>query len=544
MRVQNHILSFFANEEKPFDCFQEYLVKMAELAEQAIIPNSKTTAEAEVDAEADVDADFIPSLVPTTFKSIAFSDYLAKNLIVQAWYGGAAGFFLYFSMYALRKPFKASKFRDEDGVTLEWFDTGMSLKTAIVLFQLVGYMSSKWLAIMVVSVAKGRQDLYLTALILIAELSLVLFGVFEGAPNWSPFPMFLNGLMLGMVWGLVVAYFEGRTTSDFSLVCLSISFIVSSGIVKDVALKVLGWGYSQFWMPAIVGAMFLPLYLCCTLMLNQLPAPTQEEEKAKAKRVPMNHQSRLEYFLMFWPGLLCLWLGVMFLTAYRDYRDTFAVEIFEDLGYDNEPGNLSKSESIVAGVLLIPIAGLVFCKNNLLAFKLSMASLMLGSVLMLLSVYTFMGKDYSGFTYYVLTGIASYLAYVPYNSVLYERLVAVLQVPCNISYLMAVMDALGYLGVFVVFIVAEYSGLENHLDVFNVIGQVFGFATIGLYVLSSVYFFVWKRALLFEYGKTDDDNKDVVKNDEVIEVNDDVAKFAEGQEVDNVEDHAGVEQKA
>jgi Family of unknown function (DUF5690) len=111
---------------------------------------------------------------------------------------------------------------------------------------------------------------------------------------------------------------------------------------------------------------------------------------------------------------------------------------------------------------------------------------------------------------------------VPYNSVLYERLVAVLQVPCNISYLMAVMDAVGYLGVFIVFIVADYSSLDNHLDVFNIIGQVFGFATMGLYILSSVYFFVWKRALLFEYGKK------TVENDDD---KDDVAKFTEGQEV-------------
>jgi hypothetical protein len=507
---------------------------MAELAEQPIVTDKKTEAEAEAEAEvkadaeaeaevkADAEADFATSLVPTTFKNIAFSNHLAKNLFVQAWYGGAAGFFLYFSMYALRRPFKAAKFRDDDGVVLEWFDTGMTLKTAISIFQLAGYMSSKWLAIIVVSIAKGKQDWYLTALIFIAQISLILFGLTEGAPDYSPFPMFLNGLMLGMVWGLVVAYFEGRTTSDFSLVCLSISFIVSSGIVKDVALKVLGWGYSQFWMPAMVGAMFLPLYLFCTLLLNQLPAPTQKEEMEKARRVPMNHQSRLEYFIMFWPGLLCLWLGVMLLTAYRDYRDTFAVEIFEELGYDNEPGNLSKSESLVAGILLIPIASLVFCQNNVLAFKLSMASLVLGSVLMLLSVYTFVGSDYSGFTYYVLTGVASYLSYVPYNSVLYERLVAVLQVPCNISYLMAVMDAVGYLGVFIVFIVADYSSLDNHLDVFNIIGQVFGFATMGLYILSSVYFFVWKRALLFEYGKK------TVENDDD---KDDVAKFTEGQEV-------------
>jgi hypothetical protein len=293
-------------------------------------------------------------------------------------------------------------------------------------------MISKWLGIKIVSEAKGKQDIYLVGLVVIAELSLVVFGILGAVPNWSPLAMFFNGLMLGMVWGLVVAYFEGRNTSDFLLVCLSISFIVSSGIVKDVALAVLDWGVDQFWMPSVVGAFFVPLYLLCVLMLNQLPPPSAQEENDKTSRIAMAHKERLAYFLKFWPGLTCLWIGAMFLTAYRDYRDTFAVEIFEDLGYDNEPGTLSKSESTVAGVLIIPIACLVFCKNNLIAFKLSMGSLVVGSVMLLVSVYIFLGSSYSGFTYYILTGVASYLAYVPYNSVLYERMIAVLHEPCNI----------------------------------------------------------------------------------------------------------------
>ena len=438
--------------------------------------------------------------VPQNFRIQAITDYLASSLWVQALYGGAGGFFLYFSMYALRKPFKAAKFVDEEtGEKLMFFGSNMTLKTAIVLFQLIGYMSSKWIGIKVVSEAKGKQDIYLAILAIVAELALVLYGILGQAkdPSWTPFPMLINGLMLGMVWGLTVAYFEGRTTSDFSLVCLSISFIVSSGIVKDVALVVLDWGVDQFWMPSVVGLLFFPLYFFCILMLNQLPPPTKLEELDKANRIVMTHQSRLDYFLKFWPGLLALWIGVMFLTAYRDYRDTFAVEIFEDLGYESEPGNLSKSESLVAGILLIPIAALVFCKNNLLAFQLSMLSLMLGSVLLLLSVYIFLGSEYSGFSYYVLTGVASYLAYVPYNSVLYERLIAVLHEPCNIAYLMAVMDALGYLGVFVLYFVAEFGDFDGHLDAYNKVGQVFGFVTLAVYIGACVYFFIFKRDILF-----------------------------------------------
>jgi hypothetical protein len=60
--------------------------------------------------------------------------------------------------------------------------------------------------------------------ILWAELALVAFGL---VPNgWKVFPILLNGLPLGMVWGLVVWYLEGRRTSDVLLVGLSCSSIV------------------------------------------------------------------------------------------------------------------------------------------------------------------------------------------------------------------------------------------------------------------------------------------------------------------------------
>ena len=46
--------------------------------------------------------------------------------------------------------------------------------------------------------------------------------------------MFLNGLPLGMVFGLVVSYLEGRRQTEALAAALTASFIVSSGVVKSV----------------------------------------------------------------------------------------------------------------------------------------------------------------------------------------------------------------------------------------------------------------------------------------------------------------------
>ena len=67
--------------------------------------------------------------------------------------------------------------------------------------------------------------------------------------------MFLNGLPLGMIWGLVFGFMEGRRTSEVLGAVLCASFIVSSGAVKSVGKLLLAhWHVSPFWMPAAVGA--------------------------------------------------------------------------------------------------------------------------------------------------------------------------------------------------------------------------------------------------------------------------------------------------
>lgn len=238
-----------------------------------------------------------------------------------------------------------------------------------------------------------------------------------------------------MVWGLVVSYYEGRAGADFMMVCLCLSFIIGSGAVKDIALALLDMGYSQFWVPAIEGAIFSLLWLICIVGLNQLPQPNKEDVKMRGERVSMDHQMRLDYFLTFWPGLLALWFGAMCLTAYRDYRDSFAVEIIEDMGYQAVPGTLSKTESMIAGILMIPIASLVFIKNNVRSFGISLFFLVSGSVILLIATTAYMATPYNGINYYMVTGLGSYLGYVPYNSVLFERLIGSLKKPCTVSFL-------------------------------------------------------------------------------------------------------------
>ena len=137
-----------------------------------------------------------------------------------------AAFSAYFCMYAFRKPFTAATFSGQSWGPLEF-------KTALVISQLIGYALSKYLGIKFCSESQPqRRAVMLITLVAIAELALILFAVLPG--SWKVAAIFLNGLPLGMVWGLVVRYLEGRRSSELLLAGLSCSFIVSSGIVKDI----------------------------------------------------------------------------------------------------------------------------------------------------------------------------------------------------------------------------------------------------------------------------------------------------------------------
>jgi hypothetical protein len=70
--------------------------------------------------------------------------------------------------------------------------------------------------------------------------------------------MYLNGLGLGMIFGLVFSYLEGRRITDLLGAGLAVSFIVSSGIIKSVSRWALSLGIDEFWMPFVVGLCFFP----------------------------------------------------------------------------------------------------------------------------------------------------------------------------------------------------------------------------------------------------------------------------------------------
>lgn len=394
----------------------------------------------------------------------SISDRLSRaSAPVFVSYAVVVAFATYFCMYAFRKPFAAAKF---EGIS--FFGTEVELKTALVISQIVGYALSKFIGIKICSEAGGTKRAWLLIwLILWAEAALLLFAILP--PNWRIIPIFLNGLPLGMVWGLVVSYLEGRRTSELLLAGLSCSYIVSSGMVKDFARALMEgdvarWWQgvpvvgsflgsitgkvSENWMPAVAGFYFLPLFLLCVWLLNQIPRPDTKDVAERVERKPMGRAERLAFVRKFTLGIVLLCGAYFFLTAYRDFRDNYQVELFDELGYsyDHNKTIISRAETLVMFGVLGALALLNVIRQNRLGLIAAFSVMSSGVLLMGVSTLMLEAKMISGFWWMTLIGLGSYLAYVPYGSLLFDRLLASTKVVGTAVFAIYLADAVGYTG--------------------------------------------------------------------------------------------------
>lgn len=392
------------------------------------------------------------------------SDFLSRAPApVFVSYAVFVAFATYFCMYAFRKPFAAARFEG-----MSFFETGVELKTALVVSQIIGYALSKFIGIKICSEASGSRRAWLLIwLVLWAETALLAFAIVP--PSWRIVPIFLNGLPLGMVWGLVVSYLEGRRTSELLLAGLSCSYIVSSGMVKDFARALMEGGVatwwnsipvigttiaswtgkiSEPWMPAITGLYFLPVFLLCVWLLNQIPRPDRLDVQERVERKPMGRAERLAFVRQFTLGIVLLCVAYFFLTAYRDFRDNYQVELFDELGYSYAQNKtiISRAETVVMFGVLAALALLNLIRQNRFGLIASFSVMSGGLLLMGLSTLLLEAQKISGFWWMTLIGLGSYLAYVPYGSLLFDRLLASTRVVGTAVFAIYLADAIGYTG--------------------------------------------------------------------------------------------------
>lgn len=353
---------------------------------------------------------------------------------------GLAAFCVYFAMYAFRKPVMAVAFANQAPL---W--QLLDYKATLILAQAVGYALSKMVGVKVVAEHRAdRRARLILSLIGAAWLALLGFALL---PAWAgPLCLFLNGLPLGMIWGLVFRYLEGRRVSEMLAAMLTASFILSSGATRTAGALLVQHGLSPFWMPAVTGLLFAPVLVAALAVLARTPPPDAADRAARGTREAMDGPARRAYVRAHALPLTLLILGYTLLTGLRDFRDNFAAEIWGDLGNGAPAAMFSITEVPVTIVVLIGMAMLATIRSNLRALLAIHGAILFGALALGGATLLFRLGWIGPVAWTVWIGIGIYSAYAPFSAVLFDRMMALGKSPGNAGFLIYLADSFGYAG--------------------------------------------------------------------------------------------------
>lgn len=407
---------------------------------------------------------------------------VSYQTFIEAIYSGLIAFGIYSCMYAFRKPFTV-------GIFEGYSCLGLGLKSCLIIAQLVGYTLSKFFGIRFISaLPKMAKWKYILFFILCSWIPLFLFPFIN--PNFGILLFFLNGLPLGMIWGIVFSYLEGRKSTELSGALLCSSFIFSSGMVKSLGKWTMSsFSVNEFWMPSVVGGLTLiPLVLFLFLM-EKISPPSLEDIQSRSERSPMTKYDRQNLWKSFGIGFTFLIVAYVGLTIIRDLRDNFVADIWIENGVLNNAAIFSETELPATLIVLAVMGTLIFIQDNKKAFNTLFLIISGGLGFALLSTALFYIKIIPVEIWITCLGIGLYMGYIPFNCILFERFFAVFKCKGNSGFLIYLADSFGYLGSMGVLLWKEFG---NHAirwtEFLTQVSFIVCITGLGLILLSWNYF--------------------------------------------------------
>ncbi|MDR3193823.1 MAG: DUF5690 family protein [Tannerella sp.] len=361
---------------------------------------------------------------------------LGNNTFLVIWCIVAA-FGTYFCTYAFRKPFNAGTY---EGYVL----FGVGYKTVLIISQMLGYLVSKYCGIRIIAgLNYGRRILYIIVLVAFSELALVGFGL-------TPYPynflfLFLNGLPLGLIFGIIFSFLEGRRFTEMLSLGLTINMIMGSGALKSIyfiirdALHV-----DEFWMPAVEGIVFALPFLLFVWMLSRIPPQTRTDIAQRTKREAMNGTDKHKLLAGFGIGLFAIVAINALLTMCRDFRDNFMVEIAREIHLSDSMNIFSQIEFLIGIVVFICVGCLSFIRSNKTCFIIQHVMIFAGLIILLAGSIMYSAGAVSAQLWFITVGYGIFLPYITIQSVYFDRFIALFKPKANAGFLIYICDSAGY----------------------------------------------------------------------------------------------------
>jgi MFS family permease len=397
-------------------------------------------------------------------------------------YAAIAAFLTYTMIFGFRKSYTVCTF---DGLRF----AGLNYKTILVLSQMIGYLAAKFYGIKFISELKrlGRYKILLL-LVGIAWAAWLFFALVP--PPYNAVFLFINGFPLGMLWGVVFSYVEGRRSTDFIGASLAVSFIFASGFVKWVGgWLLLEFHLSEFWVPFATGLVFAIPLLFFIWLIEKIPPPDEADIAERMNRAPMNAGDRKKFIRSFLPGLVACIIIYGFATIFRDIRDNFSADMWKEMGYLNQPAIFAKTETPITLIVLVLIGSMVLIKNSYKALMVAHVFIAIGFALAGICTFFFVNGKLDPVWWMTMVGLGLYMVYIPFNSVFFERLISAFRFTGNVGFLIYLADSFGYLGSVGVLLSKEIfrvklnwvSFFSNSVMVLSVIGVMITFFSAGYF---------------------------------------------------------------
>jgi len=406
---------------------------------------------------------------------------LSKDKTI-ALYAALVSFGTYVFIFGFRKSFTVCTF---DGLTFG----PIAYKTALVISQMLGYLLAKFYGIRFIS-GMQKTNRYKTIFLLtgIAWAAWLLFAIIP-APYNVVF-LFINGFPLGMLWGVVFSYVEGRRSTDFIGAALAVSFIFSAGWVKSVGgWLLLNFHITEFWVPFCTGLVFAIPLMICVYGLEKVPPPSAQDELLRTTRVPMTSLDRKSLIKQYLPGVIAFVAIYLFATIFRDIRDNFSADMWKEMGYVSRPSIFTETETPITIFILILMGAVVAIKNSFKALMVAHVFILFGFIIAGLSTYFFTHGKLDPFWWMLLVGLGLYLVYIPFNSIFFDRLIAAFSMKGNVGFFIYVADSVGYVGSVSVMLVKEGMTLKiKWTQFFSQSVMILSFVGIFITLYSTYYF--------------------------------------------------------
>lgn len=372
--------------------------------------------------------------------------------IFVLWAGGTA-LLSYSLVYALRKPFTAAEFEG-----LQVF--GMDYKIVVSIIQLLGYVSAKLLGIKYISELRPEGRLkFIIGSAALSEISLIAFGLLPMPYNIMA--LYFNGISLGCMWGVIFSFLEGRRTTDILASIMGVSMALSSGVAKSLGLYTLNVLHvSEFWMPALIGAIAFPLLCFTGWMMTRFPQPTAADIASRSVRVTLNGHQRWALFRRFMPLLIMLFAANLLLTVQRDIKEDFIVCIIDVSTVSSWA--FAQIDSIATLVLLATFALLSTTYDHLkvLCILLVLSTCGMGTLAFLGANFEQVGLPTTIWLF--LQSLCLDMAYLSFQTIFFERFIACFKIKGNVGFFIITIDFVGYLGTLALLLFKEF--YASHID--------------------------------------------------------------------------------